>query len=290
MKTYTYPRDGYTEIEFTNRDGRTVASKRVTGGQSKLSAPLRLNNEDTLAFFLITMGGGFVEGEHYETFITSHEKTHAIVASQAPTYVYKCNDGKTTVQDIKVKVDEDAVLEFLPDDVIPYGNSKYRQVTQIDVAKGASLLYTDGITAGWSMNHKDFQYRYVHMLSKISYDGRLIFNDNLILDPHAFEMAELGLFEGYRNYSSLVVVDERVNAKLVKELQDFNNMAFDGTIMGISLLEGPAMVVRVLGKSLNNNRAILYRSIDWLRYRFYGLPHLDLRKDEAFVNALNAVG
>ena len=50
MKTYTYPCDGYTEIEFTNRDGRTVASKRVTGGQSKLSAPLRLNNEDTLAF------------------------------------------------------------------------------------------------------------------------------------------------------------------------------------------------------------------------------------------------
>ena len=235
------------------------------------------------------MGGGFVEGEHYETFITSHEKTHAIVASQAPTYVYKCNDGRTTVQDIKVKVDEDAVLEFLPDDVIPYGNSKYRQVTQIDVAKGASLLYTDGITAGWSMNHKDFQYRYIHMLSKISYDGQLLFNDNLVLDPHAFEMAELGLFEGYRNYSSLVVVDERVNVKLVKELQDFNNMAFDGAIMGISLLEGPGMVVRVLGKSLNNNRAILYRSIDWLRYRFYGLPHLDLRKDEAFVNALNAV-
>ncbi|MBO6050132.1 MAG: urease accessory protein UreD, partial [Aeriscardovia sp.] len=121
------------------------------------------------------------------------------------------------------------------------------------------------------------------------YDGQLLFNDNLILDPHAFEMAELGLFEGYRNYSSLVVVDERVNAKLVKELQDFNNMAFDGAIMGISLLEGPGMVVRVLGKSLNNNRAILYRSIDWLRYKFYGLPHLDLRKDEAFVNALNAV-
>lgn len=290
MKTYTYPCDGYTEIEFTYRGGRTVASKRVTGGQSKLSAPLHLNHEDTLAFFLITMGGGFVEGEHYKTFITSHEKTHAIVASQAPTYVYKCNDGKTTVQDVKVKVAKDAVLEYLPDDVIPYGNSKYRQVTEIDVAKGASLLYTDGITAGWSMNHKDFQYRYAHMVSKITYGGQLIFNDNLILDPHAFQMAELGLFEGYRNYSSLVVVDERVNSKLVEELQDFNNLSFPGAIMGISRLEGPALVIRVLGESLNSNRAILYRSIDWIRQKFYGLPHLDLRKDEAFDNALNAIG
>lgn len=289
MKTYTYSCDGYTEIEFTYRNGRTVASKRVTGGQSKLSAPLHLNNEDTLAFFLITMGGGFVEGEHYRTFITSHEKTHAIVASQAPTYVYKCNDGKTTVQDVKVKVESDATLEYLPDDVIPYGNSKYRQTTQIEVAKGGSLLYTDGITSGWSMNHKDFQYRYAHMLSKISYDGRLIFNDNLILDPHAFEMAELGLFEGYKNYSSLVVVDKRVNAKLVKELQDFNDISLQGAVTGISLLECPALVIRVLGESLNSNRAILYRSIDWIRNRFYGLPHLDLRKDGAFAGAFNAV-
>ena len=290
MKTDKSSCDGYTEIEFTYRNGRTVASKRISGGQSKVSAPLRLNDEATPALFLITMGGGFVEGEHYETFITSHEKTHGIVASQAPTYVYKCNDGKTTVQDVKVQVDKDAVLEYLPDDVIPYGNAKYRQTTQIDVEKGGSLFYTDGITAGWSMNHKDFQYRYVHMLSRITYGGQLLFNDNLILDPHAFEMAELGLFEGYRNYTSLVVIDERVNAKFVKELQDFNNVAFPGAIMGISLLEGPALVLRVLGESLNGNKAILYRSINWMRAKFWGLPRLNLRKDAAFVNSLKAIG
>ena len=186
-------------------------------------------------------------------------------------------------------MEKGAELEYLPDDVIPYGNSKYKQTTQIDVEKGASLLYTDGVTAGWSMNHKDFQYRYAHMISRISYDGQLLFNDNLILDPHAFEMAEIGLFEGYKNYSSLVVVDERVDAKLVKELQDLNSRSFPGAIMGISLLEGPGMVVRVLGESINGNRAILYKSIDWLRSKFYGLPHLDLRKEVSFINSLNAI-
>ncbi|MBO6020972.1 MAG: urease accessory protein UreD [Aeriscardovia sp.] len=289
LKTYIPSNDGYTEIEFTLQGGRTIASKRITKGQSRLSAPLHLNAEDTLVLFLITMGGGLVEGEHYKTFITSRENTHAIVASQAPTYVFKCNDGKTTFQDVKVKVEKGAELEYLPDDVIPYGNSKYKQTTQIDVEKGASLLYTDGVTAGWSMNHKDFQYRYAHMISRISYDGQLLFNDNLILDPHAFEMAEIGLFEGYKNYSSLVVVDERVDAKLVKELQDLNSRSFPGAIMGISLLEGPGMVVRVLGESINGNRAILYKSIDWLRSKFYGLPHLDLRKDVSFINSLNAI-
>ena len=101
MKTYIPSNDGYTEIEFTLQGGRTIASKRITKGQSRLSAPLHLNAEDTLVLFLITMGGGLVEGEHYKTFITSRENTHAIVASQAPTYVFKCNDGKTTFQDVK---------------------------------------------------------------------------------------------------------------------------------------------------------------------------------------------
>lgn len=281
MKIFHDKYDGYTELSFSERGGETVADACIARGQARISAKLHLNGEDTPCYFLITMGGGLTEGETYETKLNARAGTHAVVTTQAPAYVFKCINGETTRSNFDVKVGRDAALEYLPDDVIPYGRSRYVQTSDIHVAKGGSLMYTDGITAGWSPSGKDFQYYFAHMISRIYYAGQLVYNDNLILDPHAYDMAGLGLFDGSRNYSSFVVVDEKIDNAFVQELQEMGK-GFEDAVIGVTRLEGPALVVRVLGDSLNGNKAILGRYIDFVRGKLYGLPHLDMRKDVSF--------
>lgn len=273
--------DGYTELVFTERNGRTVASTRTACGQSRLSSSLQLNDEPTTCYFLITMGGGLIEGEHYETKITSESNTHAIVSTQAPTYVYKCEGGRTTENNFDITVEANAALEFMSDDVIPYGDSIYKQVTTVNVARGGSLLLTDGVGAGWALNREDFQYTFVHLLTHIYYDGQLLYNDNLILDPKRYDMPHLGLFDGFRNFSSFIVVDERIDEHFCSELQEEATRLNEYTV-GVTQLEGPGVVVRVLGNGLNENKAVLLRFIDIVRKKLYDLPHLDLRKDVSF--------
>ncbi|MBR6434132.1 MAG: urease accessory protein UreD [Aeriscardovia sp.] len=150
MKIFHDKYDGYTELSFSERGGETVADACIARGQARISAKLRLNGEDTPCYFLITMGGGLTEGETYETKLNARAGTHAVVTTQAPAYVFQCINGETTRSNFDVKVGRDAALEYLPDDVIPYGRSRYVQTSDIHVAKGGSLMYTDGITAGWS--------------------------------------------------------------------------------------------------------------------------------------------
>ena len=49
--------------------------------------------------------------------------------------------------------------------------------------------------------------------------------------------------------------------------------------MGVSKLEGPAMVMRVLGPDLNHNREAIMYCVNYLRKELLNSPKLELHKD-----------
>lgn len=272
--------DGYTEFSVKNLNQRSIVDKYIFSGQSKISARMNLNNEDTLCYFLITMGGGITQGERYLTKIHLGENSRAILSTQAPTYIFKCEDGRISKQFFEIQLDQDSILEYLPDNVIPYKHSNYEQVSSIKVAKGASLIYTDGITAGWSPDGADFRYDYVHMDTQLYYDGKLMYGDNMILDPSAFDLSDLGLYDKYRNYSSLIAVNEQIDEAFVNEMQ--KQIVKDKKCnLGISKLEGPGLVMRILGENIDVNRQKIFEATNYLRQKLFSSPELKLRKDAA---------
>lgn len=280
MKKMADNYDGFTEISVKALPTRSIVDKFLFNGQLRISSRMDLNNEDTLCYFLITMGGGITEGEKYLTKIHLGPDSRAVISTQAPTYVYKCENGKISRQFFKIDLDENSTLEYLADNVIPYERSKYEQISEINLKKGASLLYSDGVTSGWSPDDIDFKYDYVHMDTKVRYDGKLMYSDNLILDPKNFEIADLGLYEEYRNYTSLIAIDEQIDEKFVHEMQErFKNV--DHCICGISKLEGPGLVVRTLGESIGDNQKVISNAVDYLRGKLFNSPKLNLRKDVA---------
>lgn len=270
--------DGYTEFSVKNLNNRSIVDKYIFSGQSKISARMNLNNENTLCYFLITMGGGITQGEEYLTKIHLGENSRTILSTQAPTYIFKCEDGKISKQFFEINLEKNSVLEYLPDNVIPYEHSNYDQVSVVKIAKGASLIYSDGITAGWSPDGADFRYDYVHMDTQVYYDDQLMYTDNLILDPQEFDLNELGLYDQYRNYSSLIAVDEQIDEKFVHQMQ--KEITKDTHCnLGISKLEGPGLVVRILGENIDANRQKEFEVANYLRQKLFNSPELQLRKD-----------
>lgn len=270
--------DGYTDLIFTAKNNRTIVDKMYYTGQSRVSARMPLNNEDTLCYFLIAMGGGITEGETYMTKIKLNPNSRAILSTQAPTYIFKCENNKTTTQYTDINLMHGSVLEYVPDDIIPYHDAKYNQLNKVYMEKGSTLIYTDGVTSGWSPDGKLFQYTNVHMRSQIYYDDQLIYNDNLILDPRIYELTDLGLFESFENYTSLVAINERIDEDFVHKMQKFIQDRVHMNI-GISKLEGPALVMRVLGSDLNQNKDAILCGVNYLRKLLLDAPDLELRKD-----------
>lgn len=84
------------------------------------------------------------------------------------------------------------------------------------------------------------------MNTEIVYDNHLMYTDNMILNPHKFNLEELGLYENYWNFSSLIAINEKIDENFVKKMQ--KEIQKDPHCnFGISKLEGPGLVARILG-------------------------------------------
>ncbi|WP_225352248.1 urease accessory protein UreD [Limosilactobacillus equigenerosi] len=168
--------NGVIDIRFAYQNNRTLATKTYHQGNSRISSNIMANG-DLPYYFLISTGGGFVEGERYLQTVQLDTKAHAILTTQTPNYIYKCEHGHVTKQTNELTVKKDAFLEYYIDETIPYKDAQFAQSTTVNMEKGAKLILTDGLTRGWSPDDQPFQFGQVSQKVTIKYDHELVYND-----------------------------------------------------------------------------------------------------------------
>ncbi|MHC5228846.1 urease accessory protein UreD [Enterococcus sp. LJL99] len=274
--------DGLIQMAFINRNERTIASKVYHEGNSRVSSNIPLPNEKTPYYFFISTGGGFIEGENYEVDMTVEKEAHAIVTTQAPTYVYKCENGKQTTQTVQINLADESTFEYLTDEVIPYKNSIYKQETMIHMKDSSTMVLIDGVTAGWSEDEKPFQYTNLQMKTTIFMNDRLIYNDHLLCEPPVNEMSALGYFEGQSNYNSLIVVSPKCTDDVIEKVRQALDAIETDVDFGLSKLEKPGFVLRTLGDKGEKNRQVLMAALNCFRMEELNAPELVLSKNDHY--------
>lgn len=275
--------DGVSEIVFSRRNDRDISEHVYMNGNGRVS--FLLPNEDGFPYhMLITNGGGFIEGEHYRNTIVVKEDAHAIVASQAPTYVYKCLNGEQVTQHMYARLEKGAFLELYMDEVIPYHDARFIQTTEIDMPAGTTLVLTDGLTSGWSPDGELFQYDQCEMATRVRMDGKIVYNDHLICNPETDTMERLGFFEGQTVFNSCVIISPGINEAFIENARKAISDVPEGTTFGISMLNGSeGAIMRIMGREAQTNRYVMWQFIDHFREDVCGLKHLDLNKNDSFL-------
>lgn len=269
---------GKMALSFAKRDGRTVADRLYRRGNSRLSANMPVAG-DTPCYFLIATGGGYTEGESYRQDIALEAGTHAILTTQTPNYIYKCDHGQTTRQDCAVTVGDHALLEYYVDETIPYARAKFMQNTTVTLGEGASLILTDGITAGWSADETPFQYTQVTIHTQVHRGKTLLLNDLLFVHPEADDMNAIGYFEGHTDYHSAVLIDAAMDETMLDVLRGALEGLETPCRYAMSTIEKEGAVLRVLGDSADDNWRVIRRWVGAYREKIRGLAPLDLRKN-----------
>ena len=49
--------------------------------------------------------------------------------------------------------------------------------------ESATLIYSDGITSGWSKEGEEFQYSNVQLKTKVYVNNKIVLLDNLLINP-----------------------------------------------------------------------------------------------------------
>ena len=133
--------------------------------------------------YIISPSGGILQGDRYRIDITLKKNSYAHITTQSATRVYKMERDFAT-QMVNIVVDDGCYFEYIPEQVIPFRNSRFYQIVDLNVHENSTMVYSEMIVPGRVASGEVFEYDicYVKTVAKDNFD-KLRFTDTFKLEP-----------------------------------------------------------------------------------------------------------
>jgi urease accessory protein len=178
-----YRVQGRLGLRFARSDTKTILHVTEQATPLKVIRAFELESGGALVH-LHNVSGGVLGGDRLDYHVELEAGTHAQLTTTSATRVYRHRYGAPhSVQHTTVQVGEGALLEILPDPVIPYAGSAYQQETRITLGAKAGLFWWETITPGRTARGETFAYDSLTLLSEIYVGDRPIAIERAHLQP-----------------------------------------------------------------------------------------------------------
>jgi urease accessory protein len=272
---------GVLQLSLARHGGTTRIERQYQRAPLHVYRPIHLDeNLPEMAFvFVQQFGDGFVDGDRCRIAIDCGPGTAVHVTTQAATNLYRAERNFAT-QLVELRVGRGAVLEYLPDPVVPFCGSRFFQRTSLTADSDATAIVGEVLLPGRVARGELHAYDLYRTETEARRpDGTLLFADLLRLSPAQGEgLRSLGLLGDSDVVATLYVVTERQPAGALVELLRAS-LADDAVLAGVSELPNSCGVsVRLLGPTSKAVRAALTSAWQAARLAVLGSPAPDLRK------------
>ena len=270
---------GELALTVRPRNGRSVAVQQFHRGGLRVLRPLYLDTSGQVTYVMVNPGGAYLDRDRYRIDVAVDDGAELMLTTQSATKVYR-TPGDRAVQQATIRLGQDSRLEYLPDQLIAYRGSRYRQDTRIEMDSTASLMMSEVVTPGWSPTGTPFLYTELRLRTVVTMGSRPVAIDNLLLAPQdgARGMSRVGFLEGHTHVGSLLVVDPRVDDAALEMARVQVATRAEHLVAGVTTLSVPGLALRVLGTSTQELDELIVAVVDGLRARWFGQPAVDLRK------------
>jgi len=106
------------------------------------------DHDDQPFMLLLNSAGGFVEGDVSQFHATLDAGTRALFTTTASTKFYKCDEGETSREIVDLLVGPGALLEYFPDEAIPFERSRTQRINRVTLDESSRMFATDMVSAG----------------------------------------------------------------------------------------------------------------------------------------------
>jgi len=272
---------GVLELALARRGGTTRVERQYQRAPLHVYRPIHLDaNLPEMAFvFVQQFGDGFVDGDRCRIDIDCGADAAVHVTTQAATNLYRAECNFAT-QLVDLRAGRGAVLEYLPDPVVPFRGSRFFQRTRLTADPDSTVILAELLLPGRVARGEIHAYDlYWAETEARRPEGTLLFADVLRFRPTQSEgPRSLGLLGGRDVVATLYVVTQRVRAAELVELLR-SAMTDRDVLAGVSELpNGCGASARLLGPTSKAVRAALRNAWNAARLELLGAPAPDLRK------------
>jgi urease accessory protein len=280
-------RDGLLRLGFQRNGRRTVLTERRFRLPLQVLEPLDLDPSGAAVVVMLNPTGGILGGDRLETTVTLGDGSHACLTTPAAARAYR-SAGPVAVQTFTASVGEGAVLEYVPDHLIPSPGARLHQRTAIALGPRATLIVVDAWAVGRIARSEAWSFGELDLELVVRDAGGLLLRDRAVLrgieDAHGDRgrwQGGLGGSEGFgyvANFAALASAAqpwEELSSALRARLETLPKGALRA---GVSLLARGGVLARVLATSAPALEVAVRMLWADCRAHLLGLPPLSLRK------------
>ena len=242
-------RDGYLFLEYERRGLRTILLDSAFRAPLQAFPPIELDGGCAYTQ-LLNPAGGLLGGDRLEMTVRLNENTHVLLTTPSATRVYRTLE-KPTTQRIQLDLGPRAVLEWLPEILIPFAGSRFQQRLRAHLAPGAVLLLWDAFSTGRIARGERWAFSELSNELDIVMPNGARALERYRLRPEEMDPTVLGVGEDWDYFASFYVVAARPVDW--EDLSDCLTDALDGspeTMTGAaSILPISGLLVRIASKT-----------------------------------------
>jgi urease accessory protein len=194
------------------------------------------------------------------------------------------SDAPCCTQTNEIKICQSALLEYVPDAIIPFAGARFAQRTTIHLEENAGLFWWEILVPGREARGELFEYERVEMRADIFSRGRLIFAENARLEPNRRELSSLARLGPYRYWATFFICRAGLDspAWLAEEVH-LREAAIalnrpDEVLWGISTLVADGLVIRGVARRGRDLVSGLHHLWNAAKLRLYGREAVRPRK------------
>jgi urease accessory protein len=216
---------------------------------------------ETLAH-IHNLSGGVLDTDSLVCRIELGASAQAQVTTTGATRIYRSRSASHTAeQHCEVKLGEGSYLEYLPDQLIPYAGSRFRQAVSISLSRKASLIWWERVSPGREASGEVFQYEWLASSLTVVAGAPLV----RPLDS----LSRLGPFLHFASCYVCRVGEpaaywRNLESELQKTAQQESNAAI---LWGVTCLQSHGVVIRGVstsGRCFRERWVDIWRAAKWL--------------------------
>lgn len=270
------------ELKKDSDSGKTVIKKQYS--RVPLLAQRAIYLEETLPamayVYIISPSGGILQGDRYRIDITLGNNTFAHVTTQGATRIYRMEKNYAS-QIINIRVEDEGYFEYIPDQIIPFRNSKFYQEVALKVHNNATMIYSEMIVAGRIASGEKFEYDICYIKTNAKDNlGKTRFIDTVKLEPKKRNSSFNKILSSFDVIGTIYIVTKESYVKdlqyeINKKILEFQSKMSCGTSI---LPKSQGLIVRILGKSSTDVKNFIFEVLKITRNQVLGVSFSGIRK------------
>jgi urease accessory protein len=212
--------------------------------------------------YIMSPSGGILQGDRYRMDITLTNDAFFHLTTQGATRLYRMDKNYAT-QLVNINVGEGCYFEYIPDQIIPYRNSRFYQKVTLNTHDNSTMVYSEILVPGRVGSGESFEYDICYLkTSAKNQNGELRFIDIALLEPKKRNIKNFGVLEGFDVVGTVYILTEK---KYIRGLNDqINSMIeFLPKIYGGATIlpNNSGVMVRLLGPFAGDVRNVIYEIV-----------------------------